>query len=155
MSVLAPLSGDKRTSIASCSSPDLMSARPSAFPGKRPVPDLITSAFTASAREEHQGVDARLDGLMPSPPLCLRRAMDGHRFSEKDMRQRTNRKSYVFCSGKNDAAGPLLVIDQRFYHLRLLQEYKIDRESSREMTIDAPDDFPDREHCADFGNNVS
>jgi hypothetical protein len=54
-----------------------------------------------------------------------------------------------------DTAGLLVIVYQLFYVLRLLQEYEVDRESSREMTIDTPDDFPNREHCADFGNNVS
>ena len=70
----------------------------------------------------------------------------GDRFSDKDMRQSTNLQY--------DAASLLVIVYQLFYVLRLLQEYEIDRESSREMTIDTPDDFPNREHCADFGNNV-
>ena len=73
--------------------------------------------------------------------------MGGGRFSEKDMRQSTNLEY--------DAASLLVIIYQLFYVLRLLQEYKIDRESSRKMTIDTSDDFPNREHCADCRNNVS
>ena len=71
----------------------------------------------------------------------------GGRFSEKVMLQST----YL----EYDADSLLVIIYQLFYVLRLLREYKIDRESSREMTIDTSDDFPNREHCADFGNNVS